>query len=161
MVCSSALVVCPLAYFVFSCLCLRPVWWTSKLPALAPLPNYMCNPEMEAAMCASPNTWPPFVCVSQHHWRHCSFAILHPALVLEIAVAQARQQTYRKKTMHFFGSKQTQRGTHVLRRVATATRPRHLDQAGHNNTHTEGETPRRRTNIQVIFNYPYMVYKNK
>ena len=66
-----------------------------------------------------------------------------------------------QKNNAFFGSKQTQRGTHVLRRVATATRPRHLDQAGHNNTHTEGETPKRRTNIQVIFNYPYMVYKNK
>ena len=57
-----------------------------------------------------------------------------------------------KKTMHFLEARQTQRGTHVpITRVATATRPRHLDQTG---THTEGATPKRHTNIQVIFNYP-------
>ena len=50
-----------------------------------------------------------------------------------------------KKTMHFLEARQTQRGTHVpITRVATATRPRHLDQTG---THTQRGQHRRDTQI--------------
>ena len=56
------------------------------------------------------------MCITKHMPRLCCAAILHPALVLEIAVAQASRQTCRQKKTCFWGQ-------HVPTRVALSDLP--------------------------------------
>ena len=71
---------------------------------------------------------------------------------LEIAVAQASRQTA-KKNNAFFGSKTNSKGY-----TCTNNKGCNSNQTktpwSNRHTHTEGATPKRHTNIQVIFNYP-------